>query len=149
MDMIERIRMAQITAAENVVCESLYERGLVERPTSSGSVSGPNYEETRRGAAFDAVHEVAELKRARSMLSMHELRVLINTVADALLQRNTEPQTRLAAAAERYYTRYAQDEAAAVEDCVCGREQHEDAIELRDALAALRPNAQAQGKNRQ
>lgn len=90
MDIFEKIRSAQIAAAENVVCESLYERGLIERPGSSGSVSGPSYEESRCSAAFDAVHEMPELARARSVISMHELRLLINTVADELLRHNAQ-----------------------------------------------------------
>lgn len=66
----------------------------------------------------------------------------LSTVANFFMQAADEfvRLNRIEKAARTYYTRYAQDEASDVEDCVCGREQHEDAAELRDAL--LRPNAE-------
>ena len=65
----------------------------------------------------------------------------LSTVADFLMQAADELERlgRIETAARTYYSRYAQDEASDVEHCVCGREQHEDAIALRDAL--LTPNA--------
>ena len=56
---------------------------------------------------------------------------------DQLIEAQAAEIERLRAiadAAGRYYARYAQDEANDVEDCVCGREQHEDAIALRESL---------------
>lgn len=47
----------------------------------------------------------------------------------------------VADAAAVYYEHYVHDEADDVEACVCGREQHERAAALRDALGALPPSA--------
>ena len=69
---------------------------------------------------------------------------------NALMREAADQIERLSAVAEaarRYYDRYAQDEAEDVEDCVCGREQHEDAKALRNALSFLRPNENSSAKS--
>lgn len=61
----------------------------------------------------------------------------------------TQPDSvneRLLSAAEKYFTGYCQDEASAfgAEDTGCTDDQHKDAAELRDAIAAAKAEAKAQ-----
>ena len=60
--------------------------------------------------------------------------------AQALIQSQRAEIERLravAVAARVYFDHYMQDEAADADDCVCGQEQHERAVALRDALISF------------
>jgi len=54
------------------------------------------------------------------------------------LRADAERLRRVSDAAAVYYEHYMQDEADSPEYCVCGDEQHQRAVEVRDSLAALR-----------
>jgi hypothetical protein len=64
-------------------------------------------------------------------------------LAISILETTTQPDSvneRLLSAAEKYFTGYCQDEASdfGVEDTGCTDDQHKDAAELRDAIAAAK-----------
>ncbi len=63
------------------------------------------------------------------------------TDADRQTEAILERLTAVADAARVYYLHYIQDDAEDADKCVCGREQHERAAALRDALKLLPPNA--------
>lgn len=64
---------------------------------------------------------------------------LVNQAAEiASLRADAGRLRAVADAASVYYQHYMQDEAESPEDCVCGNEQHQHAVAVRDSLAALR-----------
>ncbi|WP_108397597.1 hypothetical protein [Devosia submarina] len=62
---------------------------------------------------------------------------LTDDIITSLQARLLEAEKALGAAAI-YYERYCQDEADDVENCVCGQQQHEDAIAFRAAASKIR-----------
>lgn len=95
------------------------------KPAKVGSSKGLGHPEKLRALA--ALRRASPLHDASSTEAEW-----LEAAADKL-----ERLAWVANAARTYFLHYAQDEAEDEDDCVCGREQHIRAAELRDALAAL------------
>lgn len=87
--------------------------------------------------AWDAAGQVMVLSM-RMARHMAEPMDPMAFIARAIMAATLAERERWAAAAT-YFDRYCQDEAEDVENCVCGRQQHEDA----QAFAAIRKRGEA------
>lgn len=83
------------------------------------------YIEREAHKAATTVKAEAMRQAARHMMMLDDEIKQLRAVADA---------------AALYYEHYMQDEADDVDACVCGIEQHECAVSLREALRKLQPN---------
>ncbi len=87
----------------------------------------------------DGIHPSVERQKVIDALEQQAAQI-------EALRADAERLRAVADAASVYYEHYMQDEAESPEYCVCGDEQHQRAVEVRDSLAALRQEQPTKGE---